>query len=70
VNLSNAQIGLLITLNSPYKEYEKKHLRDAYKNTTVESLIRLGLVEEYHYISFLHGAIRLTNKGKEIVNEQ
>jgi hypothetical protein len=69
VNLSNAQIDLLLKLNQPYKDYEKAHPKDAYKMLTVEALMRSGLIEEYSYTTFLHGALRLTDQGKKIVEE-
>ncbi|RNB59484.1 hypothetical protein EDM57_04905 [Brevibacillus gelatini] len=62
--LTNAQQLLLFQLSKPYHDGEKHHPKDAYNTRTVESLVKLKLIEEYHYNRFLHGAIRLTDEGK------
>lgn len=69
MNLTNTQINVLIALSKPYRDYEMHHPKDAYKTATIEALKRNELVEEYSYRKFLHGAMRLTKKGRDIVEE-
>lgn len=70
MRLSNAQIKLLETLVKPWNEHTSQHPCTAYKMKTREVLLREGLVEEYHYPTFLNGAIRLSEKGKAYLNER
>lgn len=64
MKLSDSQKLLLLQLSKPYKDFELHHPKDAYNSRTIESLLKLKLIEIYKHNKFLHGAIRLTDEGK------
>lgn len=67
MKLSQVQENVLHALAKPFKEHTKCHPSDAYNSRTINSLIGKGLVEKYTYPRFLHGALRLTEAGREWV---
>ena len=67
MKVSKAQETVLHKLANPFSEYGVRHPSDAYNQRTIGSLIEKGLVEKYHYQGFLHGAVRLTAAGRELL---
>jgi len=67
MTLSASQKNALFLLSKP-REYVKAHPRDAFNSRTLDALKKKGLVEFYHHMNFLHGAVRLTKEGKKVVN--
>ncbi|MFV1457538.1 hypothetical protein [Bacillus mycoides] len=67
MKVSKAQEKVLRELVKPFSEYGVRHPSDAYNQRTIGSLIEKGLVEKYHYQGFLHGAVRLTTAGKDLL---
>lgn len=64
MKVSEAQQKVLQILSKPYKN-GNHHPKDAFQERTIFALEKKGLVEVYHHSLFLHGAVRLTNEGKQ-----
>lgn len=67
MKLSQAQEQVLHALAKPFEEHTKNHPADAYNSRTVRSLMVRKLVEKYTHPRFLHGGLRLTEAGREWV---
>lgn len=69
MRISKAQRNVLLKLSQPY-EYGKHHPRDAYNSRTLEVLERKGLVKFYDCPMYLHGAVKITEEGKRVLEEE
>lgn len=69
MKVTPAQLNVLKKLTKPHKEVVKEHPIDAYNSRTIGSLLRRGLVEKVTHKLFLHGAVQLTDRGREVVEE-
>lgn len=65
MKLSPAQQTAVLKLSERYA-HGRHHPKDAYDSRTLGSLRTKGYVEDYFHSQFLHGAVRLTDSGKEI----
>jgi hypothetical protein len=67
MKVSKAQMETLKQLTEPLP-YSSHHPKQAYKLNTLDALQKKGLVEFYNYSGFLHGAVRITKNGREVIN--
>ena len=64
--LTNKQLELLQKLNQAPNN-GRHHAKDGCDQRTVAALVKREYAEVYHVNEFLHGAIRITDKGKDIL---
>lgn len=68
MNLSEKQLQALETLSKPYP-FNNHHPIDAFDGRTIHSLEKRKLVKFYHTTTFLRGAVRLTEEGIKVLEQ-